>query len=248
MEVLKNMVKHENQERILAQTDNRRKMLAALLCGILGCVCFGAGDWLMIYGDTTYGGTLSWLTEGVSRIPAWRNTLAMALAFPGILFYGIALFAAAQLLRKEKKRKIYRCLTIFSLTPWLCLHLFYIMILYLFAWLSGNGYQSAALPASEALFRHLAWVVPVSELIMLPPYVYWFFLLAGGKSVFPRAMAVSNPLVYYGVLKLLTALMPEGAFRLAFTNGLMSESMALWFGSLILWNALKNREKRNGGA
>lgn len=242
------MVKYENQESVLARTENRRKMLAALLCGILGCLCLGAGDWLMIYGDTAHTGTLPWLTVGTARIAPWRNCLAMALAFPGILFYGIALLAIAQFLRKEKKRKVYRCLTIFSLTPWLCLHLFYVMILYLFAWLSGNGYQAAALPASEALFRHLAWVVPVSEMIMLPPYVYWFFLLAQGKSVFPRAMAISNPLVFYGVLKLLTALMPEGAFRLAFTNGLMSESMALWFGGLILWNALKNREKRKGEA
>ncbi len=32
-----------------------------------------------------------------------------------------------------------------------------------------------------------------------------------------------------------TELMPDGAFRLAFTNGLMSESMALWFGSMLIW-------------
>lgn len=238
------MVKQEKQESILAEKSNRQKMLAALLCGILGCICFGAGDWLMIYGDTAHTGTLSWLTAGAARIPPWRNALAMALSFPGILFYGIALFAVAQFLRKEKKRKVYRCLTIFSLTPWLCLHLFYIMILYLFAWLSGNGYEAAALPAAEALFRHLAWLVPVSEVIMLPPYVYWFCLLVSGKSVFPRAMAISNPLVIYGLLKLITALMPEGAFRLAFTNGLMSESMAIWFGSLILWGVLKNRREQ----
>ena len=40
----------------------------------------------------------------------------------------------------------------------------------------------------------------------------------------------------YGVLKLLTLLMPDVPFWLAFTNGLMSESMALWFGSMQIWN------------
>lgn len=227
---------------------DQKGMLMALLCGIVGCVCFGTGDWLMIYGDTAYGGTLSWLTQGAARIAPWRNALAMALAFPGIVFYGIALFAAAGFLRKERHQKIYRCLTAFGLTPWLCLHLFYIMILYGFAWMSGNGYEAAALPVAEAMAAHLMWIVPVSEIMMLPPYLCWFCLLARGKSVFPPAMALSNPLTWYGILKLISCAMPDGAFRLAFTNGLMSEGMLLWFGSMILWCALRNAERSGKAA
>lgn len=37
----------------------QKKLTAALLCGLLGCLCFGGGDWLMIYGDTAHSGTLS---------------------------------------------------------------------------------------------------------------------------------------------------------------------------------------------
>ena len=144
-------------------------------------------------------------------------------------FYGIALFAIARFLKEERQRKVYHYLTAFGLTPWLCLHLFYIMILYGFAWMSGNGYAAAALPVSEALFAHYSWLVIVSEVLMLPPYLYWFYILVRGKSIFPRKMALSNPLVFYILLKLATMLMPDGAFRLAFTNGLMSESMLIWF-------------------
>lgn len=214
------------------------KIKFSLLCGILGCICMGVGDWLMLYGDTAYRGSLSWLTVGAAEIAPWRNTLAMALAFPGIIFYGIALFAIAAYLKKERQRKVYHYLTAFSLTPWLALHLFYIMILYAFAWMSGNGYEAAALPVSEALFGHLSWLVIVSEVLMLPPYLYWFWILAHGNSVFPKGMALSNPLLFYVLLKLLTMFMPDGAFRLAFTNGLMSESMLLWFGSMLLWNLI----------
>lgn len=74
----------------------------------------------------------------------------MALAFPGIIFYRIALFSIAAFLSDEKDRRRYRVLTALSLTPWLCLHLFYIMILYAFAWMSGHGYE-AALTVNEAL-------------------------------------------------------------------------------------------------
>ena len=119
----------------------KRKTKLALLCGLLGCFCFGAGDWLMLYGDTAYRGSLSWL-------------------------------------------------------------------------------------------------VIVSVALMLPPYIYWFWMLARGSSVFPKGMALSNPLIFYVLLKLLTMFMPDSAFRLAFTNGLMSESMLLWFVSMLLWNLI----------
>lgn len=212
----------------------QKKPTAALLCGLLGCLCFGGGDWLMIYGDTAHSGSLPWLTEGAAQISPWRNALAMALAFPGIIFYGIALFSIAVFLSNEKDRNRYWIITAFSLTPWLCLHLFYIMILYAFAWMSSNGYEAAALTVSEALLTHFAWLVPISEIFMLPPYLYWGWLLFRGRSVFPKWMVLSSPLVFYSVLKLLTLLMPDVPFRLAFTNGLMSESMALWFGSMLV--------------
>ena len=157
------------------------KINFSLLCGILGCFCFGVGDWLMLYGDTAYRGSLSWLTVGAAEIAPWRNTLAMALAFPGMIFYGIALFAIAAYLKEERQRKVYHYLTAFSLTPWLALHLFYIMILYAFAWMSRNGYEAAALPVSEALFAHLSWLVIVSEALMLPP-LYLLALDAGARQ------------------------------------------------------------------
>ncbi len=29
-------------------------MIFAVICGMLGCLCFGAGDWLMMYGDAAF--------------------------------------------------------------------------------------------------------------------------------------------------------------------------------------------------
>lgn len=215
---------------------NSGKMAFALVCGILGCILMGSGDWLMIYGDTAYEGSTYWLTEGVALIPAWRNALSMAVSFPAVIFYGIALFAIANFLKNEKQRKIYHYLTAFSLTPWLCLHLFYVMILYVFAWMNCNGYKAAALAVSEAMLGQFSWIVIVSEVLMLPPFLYWFYLLISGKSMFPEWMAFSNPLIYYVVLRLIRDVMPDSAFRIAFTNGLMSESMFIWFAVMIVWS------------
>lgn len=213
----------------------KKKTLAALICGLLGCLCYGGGDWLMMYGDPTYAGALSWLTAGVARIPYWRYNLAMALAFPGIILYGIALFAVQDCIVKAREKRVYHYLNAFGLTPWIALHLFYIMLLVLFAWLNGNGYAGEAVAICEGLFGKLSWVVPVSEALMLPVFIYWFYLQITGRTVFPRWFAFTNVLVVFALLKGLTLVMPVSAFRLGFTNGLMSESMIVWFALMIAY-------------
>ena len=211
-----------------------KKRKAALICGMLGCLCYGGGDWLMMYGDPAYEGTLPWLTAGVAVIPQWRYNLAMALAFPGIVLYGIALFAVQGYIKTEKHRQIYHYLNAFGLTPWIALHLFYVMILTLFSWMHGNGYTAEAQPVCEGLFHQLSWLVPVSEMMMLPVFLYWFYLQITGKTVFPKWMAFTNVLLIYAVLKGVSLLLPVSAFRMGFTNGLMSESMIFWFGVMLI--------------
>ena len=179
----------------------KRKITIALVCGMLGCLCFGSGDWLMLYGDTVHDGSIYWLTHGAAQIPAWRNTLAMALAFPGIILYGIALFALEDFIRSEKERKVYRTLTAFGLTPWIALHLFYIMILYAFSWLSAGSF-------AEAVFTHFSWFPLVSEILMLPPFLYWFYLQIRQNTVFPKGMAFTNIFVIYFLMYGIKSMMP----------------------------------------
>ena len=116
------------------------------------------------------------------------------------------------------------------------------MILTLFAWLSCNGFAGDATAICEGLYAALSWLVPVSEALMLPVFVYWFWLQISRRTVFPRWMAFTNVLIIYGVLKGVSLLMAVNAFRLGFTNGLMSESMILWFG-FMLWKGESGYER-----
>ena len=152
--------------------------------------------------------------------------------------------AVGDYIRNHKEQKIYHYLNAFGLTPWIALHLFYIMILALFAWMNGNGYASESLPVCEGLFSQLSWFIPISEALMLPVFLYWFYLQIRGKTVFPRWMAFTNVLVIFALLKGLSLLMPVTAFRLGFTNGLMSESMLIWFGIILFSGADINKVHR----
>ena len=206
----------------------RNKRIAALVCGLLGCLCFGAGDWLMLYGDPAYTGKVYWLTEGVRHIPQWRFDISMALALPGIVLYGIALFAVQDYIKSERERTIYHYLNAFGLTPWLALHLFVVMVLCLWSF-SGD------LALATELRDRLNWFVFASVAMMLPVFLYWFYLQISGRTVFPKWFAWTSVLVFYALLSGVKTLLPVSAFRLGFTNGLMSESMILWFGCMLLW-------------
>ena len=99
--------------------------------------------------------------------------------------------------------------------------------------MTNNGYSEAALPACEALYSHLSWVIMVSEVLMLPVFLYWFYVVVRGKTTLPRWMAAGNVLVFYVVLLAVKSLLPDTPFRIGFTNGLMSESMIFFF--LLIW-------------
>lgn len=64
---------------------------------------------------------------------------------------------------------------------------------------------------------------------MLPVFLYWFYVQITGNTIFKKGMAFTNVLVIFAILKGISMLMLESGFKLGFTNGLMSESMIIWF-------------------
>ncbi len=116
-----------------------------------------------------------------------------------------------------------------GLTSWITLHLIYVVILSLFSWLNNHGFSNEALLICEGLFENFSWLIPVSEGLMLPVFLYWFYLQITGNTIFKKRMAFTNVPVIFGILKGISMLMPESGFKLGLTNGLMSESMIIWF-------------------
>ena len=223
--------------------NNQLTILLSL--GILAAVLLASSDYLMIYGDTTYESKLVWLTLGVAQIPEERNAIAMLIAFIAIIFYCFGIFGVRHLFKDAKAAKNYTALSIVGLTPWLCLHLFYVMILFNFAWLMHNTDSTIAYSLCEATFNQFAWLIPLAEVIMLLPYVYIFVEIVRSKTNLTKIMAINNPILIFIVLKLISSLLPDIPFRLAFINGLMSEAMIVWFLVYIIYIKKRGLESEN---
>ena len=109
------------------------------------------------------------------------------------------------------------------------------MILELFSWMNKNGYKEQAIPICEGLFSQLSWIIILSEAMMLTVFIFWFYLQFQGNTIFPRRYAFTNVIFIFIILKFIIKFIPTSPFKLGFINGLMSESMMIWFGIMIIY-------------
>ncbi|ORX83527.1 hypothetical protein BCR32DRAFT_266901 [Anaeromyces robustus] len=201
-----------------------------LILGMLGSICYATGDWIMMYGDATLiSQKIGWFTKGTAQIPGWKNNLAMLLSYPGTILYAICLFSFERYIPNEKHKKIFHCLNIINLTPWMALHLIYIVILYAFHFMMTEGYEDVAIPISEALYNHFSWIIIMSLLFMMPLFLYFFWLLITGRTTFKKSMALAHMIPIMLFLICITLMLPESGFKMGFKNGLSNESLFISF-------------------
>ena len=138
---------------------SKTKVTLVFAIGMLGALLMALGDWIMIYGETSFEGSLAWLTAGAAEISPERNSFAMILAIPAILCYSVGLFSIRYFIREQFEQRVYSVLTAIGLLPWLCLHFFYVIILFVFGWLHTKGHEVLALEVGEAMFGQFSWLV-----------------------------------------------------------------------------------------
>ena len=106
--------------------------------------------------------------------------------------------------------------------------------------MNKNGYSSQAIPICEGLYSQLSWFVILCEAIIVPVFIYWFYLQIKGKTIFSKGFAFTNVIFIFIILKTIYKLFPTNAYSLGFLNGLMSESMIIWFGFMLNFIRKKN--------
>ena len=76
---------------------------------------------------------------------------------------------------------------------------------------------------------------------MLEAYDFFVFYDSVDRSFTSEDMAFTNVLLIF-ILKGISNLLSISAFHLGFINGLMSESVILWFGIMLIWEAKQAKE------
>lgn len=198
--------------------------------GMLGSFFYGFSDWIMKYGDPTpLSSKSSWFTKGTAEIPGWRYVLAMLLAYPGTIFYIIGLFSFERYILNEKHRMIFHYLNIVNVTPWMALHLIFIVIMYAFHFMMSNGYSDVAIPIAEDLYTHFSWIIPASLLFMFPVFIYYLYLIVTGRTTFRKIMGLAHMIPIIIVQYIIIFMLPDSAIKVGLINACSNQSIFISF-------------------
>lgn len=200
--------------------------------GLIGCVCFGIGDWLLGYvNPEVVISAFSVLKAGhgegydLSKIP-WTLLLG-ALGVP-MMLAGCA--HMAELATDARWRRVLRFSMLLLPVGWLLIHFTVSCGIYVYAWNMQLGDASQAEPMALAIMETFKSTQLVAYLFALIPLVLLPVCVFCGKTILKKRSQWFTPLLWMAVFAALKFVLPATPF----TNGLdtfcMNAGMMIWFG------------------
>lgn len=201
------------------------------ILGIIGCICFGIGDWLLGYvkpGIVTE--QFAVLKTGYGAEYALiKLTVTLFLGAFGVPFMFTGCTKIADLVTEEKQRARLRFAMLLLPVGWLLIHFCMSMGIYSYAWLMHAGEavlaQEMALSTMSMLqsTQALASLFVAVPLILLPVYTLQ------GRTVLKKSSLWFTPLLWMALLSCLKFIMPLTPFVNGIDTFCMNAGMIIWF-------------------
>lgn len=215
----------------------KRKINLTLLCGILGSLCFGVGDWLLGYVDPTpIGEDIFYFIRaghGAGYDP-WKIVVTLVMAMAGICFLIPGMTGSAEVVRKSGTRKLLRYLFLLCAAGWIVIHFGVAVNVLVFSLAERAGGRELAVSLSHdmgsacLLFLYCAYVFVAAALITL------MILILRGKTRLKRTAALFTPAVPMGIISVVSGLLPASPFAYGLSTFCMNGGLIVWFVYLLL--------------
>lgn len=200
--------------------------------GIIGALCFGFGDWLLGYVDTTMvsGTAFAYIRVGHGvDYNTNRAIAAMAIGTLGLFFYYPALVHMADIVNEEKKKKRLQFLFGASAFVWLLIHYYYSINVFCYAWMMQNGGEVLAGKFSKALGDAMLCGVAIGYIPLIIPNVLHLVAVIKSKTVLKKTTAIFHPLVWIVIFNIGANMMPSTPFTYGLYTFCMNAGMLVWF-------------------
>lgn len=210
----------------------KRKTELALLCGILGSLCFGVGDWLLGYVDPTPIGEniFYFISAGHGAgYDAWKIVVTLIMAMVGMCFLIPGMTGSAEVARKSGTRKLLRYLFALCAVGWIVIHFGVAVNVLVFSIAERAGGRELAISLSYdmnsacLLFLYCAYVFVAAALITL------IVLILCGKTRLKWTAALFTPAVPMGIISVVSGLLPASPFAYGLSTFCMNGGLIVWF-------------------
>lgn len=210
-------------------TVNHRKYW---IYGIIGCICFGIGDWLLGYVDPTpiEGDLFYFIRAGHGAdYPVIKVIITMVLAMAGMLFYFPALIHISDVAADKKTASHLRYTFGLCAVGWLVIHLLVSMNVMVYSWMMGNAGVELANGISNLLGNAMLPCLYISYIFVGIPFILLITDIFRGKTRLKRWEVVFTPLIWMVIVNVAANIMPATAFSYGLYTFCMNGGMLVWF-------------------
>lgn len=206
-----------------------------IVFGIIGCLCFGIGDWLLGYVDPAV------IDEKVFYViraghgagfDTGKAAASLSLAVAGMCFLHPGFSHISDIAKEEKTRRFLGYAMELCSVGWLALHILVSINVAVFSQAKKIGGRGLAEALSGRLAGTGAAALFLVFLLIGVPLIMLAVCIVGQKTYLERKAAVFSPIVQMAVIFAVSQFLPASPFSYGLYTFCMNGGMIVWFGYL----------------
>ena len=200
--------------------------------GIIGCVLFGVGDWLLGFvdpGKVPYD-VFYFISEGHGAgYPDWKIAVTMVCAIIGVLFLWQGFVHISDLMKEEKDRTGAARVFTFLTYSWLIIHFVVTIMVFIYSYACRNIGVDHAVIIINGLDKVLDPCILIAYLILVIALIDLIIVIARGKTKLKRTDAFITPLTWMLLIGAVSLVLPASPFSKGVYTFCMNGGMIAWF-------------------
>lgn len=200
--------------------------------GIVGCICFGLGDWLLGYVDPEpIGEDIFYFIRaghGADYDTA-KVTVTLIFAMAGMLFYFPAMLRIGDLASDKRTAAHLKYALGLCSFGWLAIHFIVSVNVLVYSWMMENAGNELANGISNFLGNTMLPCLYLAYVFAGVPLFLLIICVLQGKTVLKKREAVFTPLIWIVIINAVSNMLPATAFSYGLYTFCMNSGMLVWF-------------------
>lgn len=204
--------------------------------GIIGCLMFGLGDWLLGFVDPGKidGDTFYYISAGHGAAFAdWKITVTLASAVIGVLFLQQGFVHIADIMKDDRDRAGAQRVFTFMTYPWIVIHFVVTAIVFVYSYTCRVAGEELAVQITGGMDMAFNAGLLLAYFILAVSLVDLVIVIARGRTVLKRYNAFFTPLTWIAVIGAAALLLPASPFSKGLYTFSMNGGMLVWFVRLL---------------
>lgn len=215
-----------------------------IISGIIGCLCFGIGDWLLGYVDPALieGYVFYFIRAGHGAdYSTSKAAMALVLAVVGMCFLYPGFIHISDITKDEKTKRFLGYVFGLCSVGWLIIHFIVAVNVIVFSQAEKNGSRKLAITLSNCLGSAGMAALCCAYLFVAFAFIKLIADIIRQKTYLKRSEAFFTPILPMTILSIISQVLPQSPFSYGLFTFCMNGGMLVWFVYLLTKDRKTNR-------